>query len=386
MSRLARIEMFAPDEVAIVHVMNRVVRRCFLFGDDPVSGKNFDHRKVWIEDQLQIQAACFGIDLLGFSLMSNHFHLILRSRPDCVSAWDDTEVARRWLLLCPIRKDQSGRAEDPNPAELDTIRNDPDRLKLIRSRLSDISWWMRILCQQIAMRANREDNEVGRFFQSRFRAVRLLDEQAILACAAYVDLNPIRAAVAETLESSDHTSVQRRIQAIQETVDHETVAVSSDDVKAATTTNAVSSRKKRSSAASRPHVAKPDRFLAPLPLNENSSEVGPVLNPNRLRCSDKGFLPLSLADYFDLLDWTGRQLVRGKKGRIPKSIAPILRRLKLDRHGWCELVGKFGKRFFHVAGDPTTIDTTQSRINQHRYYVPSETRKVFREIKPTATA
>ena len=71
MVRLARAEVFAPSEIAIVHVMNRVVRRCFLFGDDPLSGKNFDHRKVWIEGQLRLQAACFGIDLLGFPLMPN---------------------------------------------------------------------------------------------------------------------------------------------------------------------------------------------------------------------------------------------------------------------------------------------------------------------------
>ena len=71
MARLARAEVFDPSEIAIVHVMNRVVRRCFLFGDDPISGKNFDHRKVWIEDQLRLQAACFGIDLLGFALMPN---------------------------------------------------------------------------------------------------------------------------------------------------------------------------------------------------------------------------------------------------------------------------------------------------------------------------
>ena len=51
---------------------------------------------------------------------------------------------------------------------------------------------MRVLCQYIAVRANREDNELGKFWQSRFRAVRLLDEAALLACAAYVDLNPIR--------------------------------------------------------------------------------------------------------------------------------------------------------------------------------------------------
>ena len=48
MARMARAEVFAPDEVAVVHVMNRVVRRCYLLGDDPVSGKNYDHRKVMI--------------------------------------------------------------------------------------------------------------------------------------------------------------------------------------------------------------------------------------------------------------------------------------------------------------------------------------------------
>ena len=49
MARMARAEVFAPDEVAVVHVMNRVVRRCYLLGDDSVSGKNYDHRKVMIE-------------------------------------------------------------------------------------------------------------------------------------------------------------------------------------------------------------------------------------------------------------------------------------------------------------------------------------------------
>ena len=52
MARLARVEIFAADEIAIVHVINRVVRRCFLLGDDPVSGKNYDHRKLWLDERL----------------------------------------------------------------------------------------------------------------------------------------------------------------------------------------------------------------------------------------------------------------------------------------------------------------------------------------------
>jgi hypothetical protein len=56
------------------------------------------------------------------------------------------------------------------------------------------------------------------FWQSRFKAVRILDEESLLACAAYVDLNPIRAALAETLEASDYMSVQRRITTLKENV------------------------------------------------------------------------------------------------------------------------------------------------------------------------
>ena len=161
MARLARAEVFAADEVAVVHVISRVVRRCFLLGDDPVTGKNFNHRKGWIEERLRRLAGAFGIDLLAFSCLSNHFHLILRSRPDVVAAWDDTEVARRWLLLCPIRKGDDAAPLEPNEFELNSIRHDPDRLAKIRRRLSDISWWMRLLCQDIAQRANREGGEVG---------------------------------------------------------------------------------------------------------------------------------------------------------------------------------------------------------------------------------
>ena len=84
MARLARAEVFDPGELAILHICARVVRRCFLFGVYSVSGKNYDHRKIWIEEQLKLLAANFGIDLLSFAILSNHFHLILRSRPDVV--------------------------------------------------------------------------------------------------------------------------------------------------------------------------------------------------------------------------------------------------------------------------------------------------------------
>ena len=123
-----------------MHVIGRVTRRCFRFGFDPVSGKNFDHRKVWIEEQLKTQ---------------------------------------------------------PNEFELNSIRNDPEKVTTIRTRQSDVAWWMRLLCQNIGSRANKEDREVEKFFQGRYRAVPILDEETLLACSAYVDLNLIRAAMCE---------------------------------------------------------------------------------------------------------------------------------------------------------------------------------------------
>jgi hypothetical protein len=97
--------------------------------------------------------------------MSNHLHLVLRSRPDVVQTWDDNEIASRWLRICPKRKDSNGKPLEPTQKEIDLFATSPVAVKRIRSRLSDISWWMRILCQRIAMRANHEDKEVGKFFR-----------------------------------------------------------------------------------------------------------------------------------------------------------------------------------------------------------------------------
>ena len=347
MARLARAEVFAADEVAIVHVMNRTVRRCFLLGDDPLTGQNYDHRKQWIDEQLIHQAKHFGIDLLCQAILSNHFHLVLRSRPDVVATWDDTEVARRWLMLCPLRRDENRQPEEPTEFELNSIRNNKEKLAAIRLRLSDISWWMRLLSQNIAQRANRDDGEVGKFWQARYRAVRLLDETAILACAAYVDLNPIRAAMAETLEDSDYTSAQKR---------------------------ALDLKAKKSVARSKTRCG---NHLAPVNLHERSGNTGPCANRRNQRCSNKGFLPMSTAEYLSLLDWTARQLHPGKRGSTPRHIAPLMERLGVSKEAWCGLVQNFGRLFSLVAGKPEKIDRHRAKAGSHRYRAPRAARELL---------
>jgi hypothetical protein len=331
-------------------------------GNDPLTGKNFDHRKTWMEIELKHLAAHFGIDLLCYAIMSNHFHLVLRSRPDVVAAWDDTQVARNWLLLCPKRKDANNRPEEPNEFELNTIRNDPAKLKEIRSRLSDVSWWMRLLSQKIAQRANHDDEEIGKFWQARYRAVRLLDETAILACAAYVDLNPIRAAMAQTLEGSQYTSVQQRVLRLKEEL---------SSCKQATNPIDETSSQKSTSTSAR------DSHLAPLSIDELRDAIGACVSSSGKRCSDKGFLPMSVAAYVELLDWTARQIRDDKRGSTPTSAAPIFKRLGISQEVWIELVRDFGKLFCTVAGQPHVIDSTRSRHGNQRYKARARTRELL---------
>ena len=86
-----------------------------------------------------------------------------------------------------------------------------NQISLWRGRLSDISWFMRCLNETVARRANKEDDCKGRFWEWRFKSQALLDEKALVTCMAYVDLNPIRLGISESLDSSDFTSIQERL-------------------------------------------------------------------------------------------------------------------------------------------------------------------------------
>ena len=183
----------------------------FFADKDPLTGKDYEQRRELIRQRMEFLAGVMGIEVLGFAVMSNHFHCILRSRHDVVATWSDDEVARKWWMLCPARKNKDLSPAEPTEFELNSIRNDATGLKDKRTRLSSISWFMRFLSERVAKEANKQDECTGRFWEGRFKAQVLLDEAAILACMQYVDLNPIRAGIATKPETSDFTSAQERI-------------------------------------------------------------------------------------------------------------------------------------------------------------------------------
>ncbi len=122
-----RSDVFRYDEIGIVHCQQRCVRRAFLAGKDLASGKNFEYRREWIRKRMELLASVFALDVLTYSVMSNHLHLMLRNRPDVVKTWSDEEVARRWLQLFPGKRleDQLG-----SPTQQDIVQAIADAKKL----------------------------------------------------------------------------------------------------------------------------------------------------------------------------------------------------------------------------------------------------------------
>ena len=172
--------------------------------------------------------------------------------------------------------------------------------------VSSISWFMKCLNEPIARQANKEDNCTGHFWESRYKSQALLTEEAVLSCMAYVDLNPIRANMANTPEQSDHTSIKERI---NPTFDLKT---------------AIQQQLEQGS------IRKFNFPLKPLCQFEGSTTSKP----------QHGIL-FSLIDYLELVDYTGRSIHPTKKGSISLHISPILKRLCLNETTWLENTTQF---------------------------------------------
>ena len=198
------------------HVCSRCVRRAWLCGTDPETGYNFNHRRQWLEDRILMLSELFAVDLYGYAVMSNHYHVVVKLDPGRVHEWTDEDVVNKWIQLFPRQ------AKHKNAEELAEIRKaamlmDPERLMVLRDRLGSLSWFMRCLNEPLARLANQEDHCKGRFWEGRFQSQCLLDENAILAAMVYVDLNPVRAGIANDVTECEHTSLSQSKQ--QESMD-----------------------------------------------------------------------------------------------------------------------------------------------------------------------
>ena len=139
--------------------------------------------------RIQELAAGYGVEISAYAVMSNHLHVVLRTRSDWVESWSDREAAVRWLKLLLKSRTVQDKRTPPSDSEIKRLTGQAEPMAELRLRLSSVSWFMRSLNEHVARLANREDGCKGRFRGGRFKCQALLDE----ACMAYVDQNPIRA-------------------------------------------------------------------------------------------------------------------------------------------------------------------------------------------------
>ncbi|MCY2982198.1 MAG: hypothetical protein NTY15_01000 [Planctomycetota bacterium] len=377
MPRTPRAEQFDPSQVCIVHLIQRCVRKSYLTGFDETTGKDYSHRREWIRCRMERLASVFGIDVLTYAILSNHLHLVARTRPDVVREWSDKEVALRWLRIFPGQRIDEHLA-DPTTNSVDTLANNVERIQLIRLRLSDPSWFMKALCEPIARLANFQDKVTGHFWEGRFKAQAITDEAGLLACSMYVDLNPIRAAMASSPQESIHTSAYDRIKALEgktiQSAAVDLVAIETEEAgRIRRTTTPAELRKRKSEAKKKrgPSILR-DAWLSPLTLNERD-KPGVQTSRNGVRASDKGFLWMNLSDYLKLLNWTSRQRVGSlERPNIPKDLEPIIQKLGIDGKMWCDLVWNFKKYFGRgsAAGSPKSLK--ESAQNRNRKFASGQ--------------
>lgn len=300
----ARSILIPRGSAGTFHCVSRCVRRAFLCGEDRLTGRSFEHRRQWVEDRIHELAGIFGVAIWGYAVMSNHLHVVVQTLPEVAAKWSDEEVAERWMRLYR-RQDQNMEMR----AEL--LVGNAERIKELRERLANLSWFMRCLVEPIARAANREDICKGRFWEGRFKCQSLLDDDAVLAAMVYVDLNPVRAKMCDTLEVSKHTSARVRLTEIER------------------------------------DAAVAERPLAPIAGIRGLS-----------------VLRMTQAEYLSLVDYTGRQIRADKRGAIEGVPPAALVRLGYRPETWTRQVLALKSSFSRAMGEVESLIEKAAAMGQ----------------------
>jgi len=358
----ARKEIRDIEVEQVFHCVTRCVRRAFLCGKDDYSGKSFEHRRGWVRERLKLLAGVFSIDICGYAVMSNHLHVILRSRPDMEKTWSDKEVAKRWLRVFPPSK--GGKVRKVTAEDVQALAEDVLRINKLRERFRDISWFMKCLDEYIARKANGEDECKGHFWEGRFKCQALEEEASVLLVSTYVDLNPIRSKMEQTPEESEFTSVFDRIQSRQARRKIKKLREQEQEKGHLTPAQRRLILEEKSKLGE-------DRWLCPL----GESRI-PELHTKE-KGARKAFLSIGFERYLELLEWTGRQIRFGKKGKIPDHLMPIFDRLEIDAEKWLEAVRHFGQWFYRVVGRISILVKRAKKIGRSWLRGQEKCRQVF---------
>jgi len=311
---IARKDIVDNQTAGFYHCTNRCVRRTFLCGIDEVTGRDHSHRKGWLETRMLELCEIFSVEIYAYAVLDNHYHIVLHLDPLKPQNWGKEEIAERWLRAY-------GGLDEPQFAKQRELKkqviiSDKTKIKLYRERLGSLSWFMSRLNEPLAKQSNKEENCTGAFWQGRYSAQALLDEAAVFSCMAYVDLNPVRAKITEKLETSNHTSIKKRLEGIKQV---EPVDIQKKlDTSISAISNQISSKK----------------------------------------------LPMSLKSYIELIEWTGQNIIHQNKATMPKNISSCLKQFNLQQNHWLKQLENFDQHYCHVIGSMELIKEKAKQLKK----------------------
>jgi hypothetical protein len=295
------------------------------------------------EEQL---AALFAIDIEFRAEMSNHLHIVLRTSPRAAQRLSAIEVARRWLMIARLAKCFTDDLPEVDQKMIQSLAKNKKRVAKLRRRLCKVSWFMGTLLENIARRANFEDDTTGKFWSARYGCRECTDSNSVLICGMYVDLNPILAGEANGPETAQYTSVFQRLQ-----------------------------------AASQPKNSKSraDGWLAELSLRpeRKADEQLACMSRTGRRATDMGIIPVSLKDYVRLLKWTAEKIMSGERETIPRDLESVLDYLQVCPDAWVETVQDYEAMFCHAIGPPASLDEVARRLDVHHLKGAPAARRAF---------
>ena len=174
-------------QCAVYHCITRVVGGLFLLDEEEA--------KEVLRKQIHQVAKFCGVEVLTFCVMSNHFHVLLRvPEPERLKSLSDTELLRRCEALYGEDEISMLQWENrlSNPEKREHWRG------LLIARMGDVSSYMKELKQRFTIWYNKTHDRYGTLWAERFKSVLVENKLgALMMVAAYIDLNPVRAAMVE---------------------------------------------------------------------------------------------------------------------------------------------------------------------------------------------
>ena len=181
MARIARIK---AEGEAFYHVVSRIANKAFLLNDA-------EKKRVFVN--MMHRAADFsGVDVITYVVMDNHFHLCVKI-PEREGEVPESEILRRvGVLYGKDRRDALERRLAGCREEGDDAAADAELARL-RSRMGDLSEFMKTFKQRVSQWYNSNYGHEGTLWGGRFKSVLVEDGRYLRNLVAYIHGNPIRA-------------------------------------------------------------------------------------------------------------------------------------------------------------------------------------------------